>query len=99
MLRAGKSCRRERDRTDTSGSRQAPPAFQPIPHERRAPLPDPLVNLPAAPRRPSRVVAAALLLVLHLIAIELFVHLRTTRAVANDRLVTLLLTEIGRAHV
>ena len=50
------------------------------------------MNLPAAPRRPSRVVAAALLLVLHLVAIELFVHLRTTRAVANDRLVTLLPT-------
>ncbi len=92
MLRAGKSCLRDRGRTDTSGSRQAPPAFPPIPHERRAPLPDPLVNLPTAPRRPSRVVAAALLLVLHLVAIELFVHLRTTRAVANERLVRLLLT-------
>ena len=50
------------------------------------------MNLPAAPRRPSRVVAAALLLVFHGVAIELFVHLRTTRAVANDRLVTLLST-------
>ena len=92
MLRAGKSCRRERDRTDTSGSRQAPPALQPTAHVLRAPLARSSVNLPAAPRRPSRVVAAALLLVLHLVAIELFVHLRTTRAVANDRLVTLLLT-------
>ena len=49
------------------------------------------MNLPTAPRRPSRVVAAALLLVLHLVAIELFVHLRATRALADDRLVTLLL--------
>ena len=92
MLRAGKSCLRDCVRTDTSGSRQAPPALQPTAHVLRAPLARSSVNLPAAPRRPSRVVAAALLLVLHLVAIELFVHLRTTRAVANDRLVTLLLT-------
>ena len=92
MLRAGKSCLRDCVRTDTSGSRQAPPALQPTAHVLRAPLARSSVNLPAAPRRPSRVAAAALLLVLHLVAIELFVHLRTTRAVANDRLVTLLLT-------
>ena len=92
MLRAGKSCVRGLDRTDTSGSRQAPPALQPTAHVLRAPLARSSVNLPTAPRRPSRVVSAALLLLLHLVAIELFVHLRTTRAVANDRLVTLLLT-------
>ena len=50
------------------------------------------MNLSAASRRPSRVVAAALLLVLHLAGIELFVHLRGTRALPSDQLVTLLLT-------
>jgi hypothetical protein len=92
MLRVGKSSLRERDRTDTSGSRQAPPALQPTAHVLRAPLARSSVNLPPAPRRPSRVVSAALLLVLHLVAIELFVHLRTTRVLVNDRLVTLLPT-------
>lgn len=52
--------------------------------------------LPTAPRRPSRVVAAALLLILHLVAIELFVHLKTTREQSSDRLVTLLLTALAK---
>ncbi len=51
------------------------------------------MRLPTAPRRPSRVVAAALLLILHLVAIELFVHLQTTRERANDRLASLLLLD------
>ena len=51
------------------------------------------MRLTTAPRRPSRVVAAALLLVLHLVAIELFVHLQTTRERANDRLASLLLLD------
>ena len=51
------------------------------------------MRLPTAPRRPSRVVAAALLLILHLVAIDLFVHLRTTRERANDRLASLLLLD------
>jgi hypothetical protein len=51
------------------------------------------VRLPTAPRRPSRVVAAALLLILHLVAIDLFVHLQTTRERANDRLASLLLLD------
>ncbi len=51
------------------------------------------MRLPTAPRRPSRVVAAALLLILHLVAIDLFVHLQTTRERANDRLASLLLLD------
>ena len=47
------------------------------------------MRLPTAPRRPSRVVAGALLLVLHLAAIDLFIHLQTTRERASDRLATL----------
>jgi hypothetical protein len=50
------------------------------------------VIFPTAPRRPSRVAAAALLLILHLAAIELFLNLRTTREQSAERLVTLLLT-------
>ncbi len=91
MLRVGKSCPRERDRTDTPGSRQAPPALRRVARSSRAPLAPIPVNLPTASRRPSRAVAAALLLVLHLAGIELFVHLRATRAVADDRLVMLML--------
>ncbi len=48
--------------------------------------------LPTAPRRPSRA-AVALLLVLHGIAIELFVHLQTTRERANDGIASLLLLQ------
>jgi hypothetical protein len=48
------------------------------------------VSFATAPRRPSRVAAAALLLILHLGAIELFVNLRTTREQSTERLVTLL---------
>lgn len=96
MLQAGKSCLLGRGRTDTSGSRQAPPARPNIAQDRRAPPPALLVNPPAAPRRSARVVAAALLLILHLVAVERFVHLRTTRAVASDRLATLLLTVAPR---
>jgi hypothetical protein len=54
------------------------------------------VSFATAPRRPSRVAAAALLLLLHIVAIELFVHLRATRDNATDRLVTLLFTESPR---
>ena len=49
--------------------------------------------LPTAPRRPSRAAAVALLLVLHGIAIELFVHLQTTRERANDSIASLLLLQ------
>jgi hypothetical protein len=52
------------------------------------------VRLPSAPRRPSRVAAVALLLILHLVAIDLFVHLRTTRDRTNDRLASLLLLDL-----
>ena len=55
--------------------------------------------LPTAPRRPSRVAAVALLLVLHLVAIELFIHLRTTRERGTDRLATLLLLDAKRKPV
>ena len=55
--------------------------------------------LPTAPRRPSRVAAVALLLVLHLVAIELFIHLRTTRELGTDRLATLLLLDAKRKPV
>ena len=51
------------------------------------------MSLPNAPRRPARVAAAALLLILHVAAIDLFVHLRITRERANDRLATLLLLD------
>ena len=51
------------------------------------------MRLTTAPRRASRVVAAALLLILHVLAIDLFVHLQTTRERANDRLASLLLLE------
>jgi hypothetical protein len=54
------------------------------------------VSFPAAPRRPSRVVAAALLLVLHLVAIQLFLSLRTTREPSGERLVTLLLSVLTK---
>jgi hypothetical protein len=48
------------------------------------------VNFPAAPRRPSRVAAVALLLILHFVAIELFVHLRATQYRPSEPLVALL---------
>ncbi len=51
------------------------------------------MRLPTAPRHPSRVAAAALLLILHLVAIDLFVHLRTVRERATDRLANLLLLD------
>jgi hypothetical protein len=51
------------------------------------------VRLPTEPRRPSRAAAAALLLILHLVAIELFVRLQTTRERADDRLASLLLLD------
>ena len=49
------------------------------------------MSFPTAPRRPSRAAAAALLVLLHVVAIDLFVHLKTTREHADDALVTLLL--------
>jgi hypothetical protein len=54
------------------------------------------VSFPTAPRRPSRVAAAALLLILHLAAIELFINLRTTREQSTERLVTLLLMALTK---
>jgi hypothetical protein len=51
------------------------------------------VNLPATPRRPSRVVAVALLLVLHLVAVDLIFHLQTTRERVRERLTSLLLID------
>jgi hypothetical protein len=54
------------------------------------------VSFPTAPRRPSRVTAAALLLILHLVAIELFLSLKATRDRPGDRLVTLLLSTLAR---
>jgi hypothetical protein len=51
------------------------------------------VILPAAPRRPSRVVAVALLLALHLVAIDLIVHLQTTRDRIRERLTSLRLLD------
>jgi hypothetical protein len=53
------------------------------------------VSFPTAPRRPSRA-AAALLLILHLAAIELFVNLQTTRTQSAERLVTLLLMALTK---
>ena len=52
--------------------------------------------LPHAPRRPSRAVAAALLLVLHALLIDLFVHLRTPRARSDDQVATLLVLDAAR---
>ena len=49
------------------------------------------MTLPAAPRRPSRAVAAALLVVLHIAAIESLVHLRATRERGDARMLQLLL--------
>ena len=49
---------------------------------------------PTAPRRPTQATAAALLLIFHIVAIDLFVHLRTTRQRANDSLATLLLVDL-----
>ncbi len=54
------------------------------------------MSFPTASRRPTRVVAAALLLTLHLVAISLFVGLRTTREHAVERLATLLLLAAPR---
>jgi hypothetical protein len=54
------------------------------------------VSFPTAPRRPSRVAAAALLLILHLVAIELFLSLKATRERSGDRLVTLLLSVLTK---
>jgi hypothetical protein len=54
------------------------------------------VSFPTAPRRPSRVAAAALLLILHLVAIQLFLALKTTRDRPVERLVTLLLSALAR---
>jgi len=54
------------------------------------------VNFPSAPRRPSRVAAAALLLILHLAAIELFLNLKATRERPTERLVTLLLSALTK---
>ena len=51
------------------------------------------MRLPTAPRRPARVAAAALLLICHIVAIDLFAHLQTTRQRANDRPTTLLLLD------
>ncbi len=48
---------------------------------------------PTAPRRPAQATAAALLLIFHIVAIDLFVHLQTTRQRANDSLATLLLLD------
>jgi hypothetical protein len=47
------------------------------------------VNLSLAPRRPSRVAAVALLLILHGVALELFLNLRTSHERHADRFVTL----------
>ena len=52
--------------------------------------------LPNAPRRPSRAVAAALLLVLHAFLVDLFVHLRTPRARPDEQVATLLLDAARR---
>ena len=54
------------------------------------------MSFSTAPRRPSRVVAAALLLILHLVAIGLFLSLQATREHSNERLVTLLLLALTR---
>ena len=54
------------------------------------------MSFPTAPRRPTRVVAAALLLTLHLVAIELFASLETTREHPAERLVTLLLLALTK---
>ena len=54
------------------------------------------MNRPAAPRRPSRVAAVALLLALHIAAIESFIHLRATRERGDARLLQLLLVAPDR---
>ena len=51
------------------------------------------MRLPTAPRHRSRVAAAALLLVLHLVAIDLLIHLRATRERSTERLANLLLLD------
>ena len=52
------------------------------------------MNLPAAPRRPSRVVAVALLLALHLVALDLIAHLQTTRDRVREQLTSLRLLDM-----
>ena len=54
------------------------------------------MTFPTARRRRSRVTAAGLLLILHLVALELFVHLRTAREHGDDRIATLLLLDARR---
>lgn len=54
------------------------------------------MNFASSPRRPSRVAAAALLLILHLVAIQLFLNSKTTRARPTERLVTLLLSALAK---
>lgn len=54
------------------------------------------MNLSAAPRRPSRAPAIALLLALHLAAIWSFLHLGATRERADERLVQLILLAMKR---
>jgi hypothetical protein len=54
------------------------------------------VNFSAGRRRPSRVAAAVLLVILHLAAIELFLGLKATRDRPADRLVTLLLSALTK---
>ena len=54
------------------------------------------MSFPTAPRRPSRIAAAALLLILHIVAIELFLSLKATRERSGDRLVTLLLSVLTK---
>ncbi len=55
------------------------------------------MNFPSAPRRPPRVAAAALLLILHLAAVFLFLSLKATRERPAERLVTLLLSALTKA--
>ena len=54
------------------------------------------MNLPAAPRRPSRAAAIALLLVLHVAAVESLIHLHAVRERGDDRLLQLLLLAVAR---
>ena len=52
--------------------------------------------LPAAPRRPSRVAAAALLLALHAAAIWTFLHLSATRDRADGPLLQVVMLDVRR---
>lgn len=54
------------------------------------------MTFPTARHRRARVLAAALLLIPHLVAIGLLIHLRTTREHGSDRIATLLLLETPR---